>query len=136
MGLQCQADARAACACHRLQCQKSSQGQYSMQGLCYSGVAWHMAVKAKVIAQKLFQIQSVAAVGKRPAEMLLVVDVQDFHDQVEYDGIWIDMNEVSNYCSGDVCQDPGTCPNTADLWVLSCPFAYNCHMADIIRLYR
>ena len=33
--------------------------------------------------------------------------MQNFHKLVEFDGLWLDMDEVSNYCTGDVCQNPG-----------------------------
>ena len=32
--------------------------------------------------------------------------LQAFHDLVPYDGLWIDMDEVSNFCTGDVCHMP------------------------------
>lgn len=33
--------------------------------------------------------------------------IRAFNTKVPLDGIWIDMNEPDNYCSGDVCYDPG-----------------------------
>lgn len=33
--------------------------------------------------------------------------IRAFNEKLPVDGIWIDMNEADNYCSGDVCYDPG-----------------------------
>lgn len=32
--------------------------------------------------------------------------LQAFHELVPYDGLWIDMDEASNFCTGDVCHMP------------------------------
>ena len=42
--------------------------------------------------------------------------IQAFHNKIEFDGVWIDMNEVSNFCNtdgkGQVCENtaPNGCP--------------------------
>lgn len=35
-------------------------------------------------------------------------EVQLFHDQLPFDGMWIDMNELSNFCTGTYCSWNGT----------------------------
>merc|ERR1711871_761299 len=41
--------------------------------------------------------------------------VKNYHSMVPVDGIWIDMNEVSNFCNSDgtgqSCYNPGNCPD-------------------------
>ena len=32
--------------------------------------------------------------------------VKDFHDKVPFDGLWVDMNEASNFCTGHICEMP------------------------------
>ena len=34
--------------------------------------------------------------------------LQDFHKLAEYDGLWIDMNEASNFCTGEICKMPSS----------------------------
>ena len=32
--------------------------------------------------------------------------VKDFYEKVPFDGLWVDMNEASNFCTGHVCEMP------------------------------
>lgn len=32
--------------------------------------------------------------------------VRDFYEKVPFDGLWVDMNEASNFCTGHVCEMP------------------------------
>ena len=33
--------------------------------------------------------------------------IQGVYKDLHFDGLWIDMNEPSNYCTGDVCWNSG-----------------------------
>jgi alpha-glucosidase (family GH31 glycosyl hydrolase) len=40
------------------------------------------------------------------------MQLKKWHSLAAFDGVWVDMNEVSNFCTGQVCsnQDPANCP--------------------------
>jgi alpha-glucosidase (family GH31 glycosyl hydrolase) len=39
-------------------------------------------------------------------QMWIKAQLQRFFDQVPFDGLWLDMNEASNFCSGNKCKAP------------------------------
>lgn len=43
--------------------------------------------------------------------------LQQHHGLVPWDAIWIDMNEPSNFCSGEVCELSGDTPGSDPPWV-------------------
>lgn len=51
--------------------------------------------------------------------------LQAFHELAAYDGLWIDMNEASNFCTGDVCHMPsaGAVPNASG-WLSASASSY------------
>ena len=45
-------------------------------------------------------------------------EVSTFHEKVPFDGLWIDMNEVSNFCNGSQCKFDGVIyPNHNDCYL-------------------
>jgi len=45
--------------------------------------------------------------------------IRAFNENIPLDGIWIDMNEADNYCSGDICYDGRVQAFLKD-WPISC----------------
>lgn len=45
--------------------------------------------------------------------------LQAFHELVPYDGLWIDMDEASNFCTGDICHMPQGAQPNASAWLRS-----------------
>jgi alpha-glucosidase/alpha-D-xyloside xylohydrolase len=49
-----------------------------------------------------------------------VNEVAEFHTKVPFDGLWIDMNEVSNFCSGTQCKFDGVVYHNRNDCYLKC----------------
>eukprot|EP00250_Pteridium_aquilinum_P007406 c17128_g1_i1 orf=145-2781(-) len=50
------------------------------------------------------------------ADSFWTTEIANFHQTLSFDGLWIDMNEVSNFCTGISCTLPtdSACPNLED----------------------
>lgn len=49
--------------------------------------------------------------NKLPREWWIYL-IKEFHNLLEYDGLWIDMNEPANFIDGDVNGCPGNSLNS------------------------
>lgn len=48
-------------------------------------------------------------------------EIQLFYDQIPFDGMWIDMNELANFCTGSSCTFNGTVIDDLTSCYLQCP---------------
>ena len=57
--------------------------------------------------------------------------IQNLYSQLPLDGLWIDMHEPSNFCSGDVCTLPGDCSESLPVTrCLECKSGiFHCYLA-------
>ena len=64
---------------------------------------WHKCGQAQYIFQILLNPNT---------QSFWTKEISEFHDTIAFDGLWLDMNEVSNFCSGITCSFPknGYCP--------------------------
>ncbi len=75
-----------------------------------SGAYIKSAVTRKTLIGKVWPGYAVFPDWMNPsAKALWLEGLASLHSQAEFDGIWIDMNEASNFCNGEC--DPGFSPN-------------------------
>jgi alpha-glucosidase (family GH31 glycosyl hydrolase) len=83
----------------------------------YSGIAMDVFVK-DITNEKPFMGQVWPGPVHFPdwfhpnATEFWTAQLKNWHDIAEFDGVWVDMNEVSNFCTGQICEntDPDNCP--------------------------
>ena len=54
------------------------------------------------------------------ASLYWAAEVQRFHDAVAFDGLWIDMNEIANFCDGHCLMDTRLADDVAELFTCPC----------------
>ncbi|KAG0620155.1 hypothetical protein M758_4G193600 [Ceratodon purpureus] len=60
-----------------------------------------------------------------------IKETQLFHDQIPFDGMWIDMNELANFCTGTSCTFNGTVIDDLTSCYLQCPDEFNHTKYDV-----
>lgn len=58
--------------------------------------------------------------------------IKNFSSMLPLDGLWIDMNEPGNFCTGDVCTVTGEHPLRSSILLLKCQSVAHCTGAGMV----
>ena len=86
-------------------CQQASEGQCLSRECCVASDCPVGVLKTNIVQVWPGAVHFPDFLNPK-AEQWWLDMVADFHEKVPFDGLWVDMNEASNFCTGHVCEMP------------------------------